>query len=45
MGNSRSIRVAHGNDGVEIIDINSPGALTLTLDLNYPDFPDSCFTS
>jgi len=33
-----------GDDGVEIIMINTSGYFACSFNLNYPEFPDSCLT-
>lgn len=33
--------VAHGNDGIKVVEINLSRNLSDTLYLNYPEFPDS----
>ena len=37
--------ITHGNNGVEVEEINTTRDFTFPLGLNYPEFPDSCFLS
>ena len=34
--------IPHGNNHIEIVEIDHPGDVSFTLSLNYPIFSDSC---